>query len=110
MQFGYVLLFSVPKHGDEKPQFKGVVGADDQFEYRIVSVNFLAEEVERFANKRPAIVAIVGDVEILESGLRSIRVRAVLDSPEEIQEAKDMSDSRFPGACESTFAAHWKAA
>jgi hypothetical protein len=108
-QFGYILVFAVPKSGDEVPRFRGVVGADDQFDYKLVSVEFSETEGERFASEPPTILAIVGDVEVLDSGLRSIKVRAVLGSVGEVQEAKKKSDSTYPGACVSTFAAHWKA-
>lgn len=106
-QFGYVLVFAVPTYGDEKPRFNGVVGVGDQLEYTLVSVEFSEREADTLVDEPPTILAIVGDVETLDNGLKSIRVRTVLRSLDEIEDAKEKSDSDFPGSCGSTFAAHW---
>lgn len=110
MQFGYVLVFATLAFADGRPRFGGVTGTNDEFDHQLVSIEFSDKQGAHYANKPPTILAIVGDVEIMDSGLRSIRVSAVLTSEDEVQEAKRRSDSKYQGVCGSVFAAHWKAA
>jgi hypothetical protein len=110
MQFGYILVFEERTYGDQSPRFKGVVGPSDQLEYMFVSVVFSEKETKELVNQPPRILAVVGDVEILDSGLRLVKVRTVLRSVDEVQDAKESSNSKFPGSCGSTFARYWIAA
>jgi hypothetical protein len=110
MQFGYILVFEERTYGDQSPRFQGVVGPSDQLEYMFVSVVFSEKETKELVNQPPRILAVVGDVEILDSGLRLVKVRTVLRSVDELQDAKENSNSKFPGSCGSTFARYWIAA
>ena len=93
----------------DKLRFKGVTGADDQLEYKIVNLQLPEDEARKFDNSSPMIFAVVGDVEILDNGLTSIRVRKVLRSVKAVEEAKAESESNYAGTCESSFAVDWKA-
>jgi hypothetical protein len=106
-QFGYVLAFSVPGLGESRSQFKGVVGADDQITHNIVFLEFSDDDSQRLKNTPPVIVAIIGDVEITNGGLKLIKVRRILRSLDEVREAKEKSNLTYTGTCESSFAKHW---
>lgn len=109
-QFAYILVFAETVFGGQSPHFRGVVGPSDQLDYMLVTVTFSEKEAKKIVGQPPMVLAVLGDVEILDSGLRLVNVRTVLRSLDEVQDAKKMSDSKFPGNCGSTFSQHWRAA
>ena len=106
-QFGYVLAFSVPGLGESRLLFKGVVGADDQITHNIVFLEFSDDDSQRLKNTPPVIMAIVGDVELMNGGFKLIKVRRILRSLDEVRNAKEKSNLTYTGTCESSFARHW---
>jgi hypothetical protein len=97
----------VPSYGGGKPRFKGVAGADDMSMHKIVYLKFSDDEAQKLENSPPVILAIVGDVEVINGGLRLITVRKVLRSLEAVKEAKAESNISYAGTCGSSFAEHW---